>query len=355
MTFQSQSVAVGERAPFMAGAGANGAFFSLDGQAGRPVVLPLLGKRTREQVLSLLQAFESAKLSFADRHADIVPLASLANGSLADYAMGYAGSVPVFFCASDDLFRLMPGADGRFAALVVDRGSRLTAIVESDDATDMVERTLREVALFTREEGREASTSAPVLIVPNLIDRDFCRELIARFETGPHMEGVMASMNGAGDGYAKLDKDKKHRRDFILEPTDALHARVVEVLARRLVPEIKRAFQADVAHLDRILIARYDDTGGYFRRHRDDAAAHISYRQFALSLNLNTDAYEGGHLMFPEFSDDRFSPPAGGAAVFSASLLHEATSVTRGRRYVLLTFLHNAEAEARRLGPLKAA
>ena len=165
----------------------------------------------------------------------------------------------------------------------------------------------------------------------------------------------MASENGHGGSYAKLDAAKKHRRDFLLEPSDALHTRVVETLARRLVPEIKRAFQVEVAHLDRILIARYDDTGGYFRRHRDDAAAHISYRQFAVSLNLNTHDYDGGNIMFPEFSDDRFSPPAGGAAVFSASLLHEATPVTRGRRYVLLTFLHDAEAEARRLGQSKVA
>jgi predicted 2-oxoglutarate/Fe(II)-dependent dioxygenase YbiX len=125
------------------------------------------------------------------------------------------------------------------------------------------------------------------------------------------------------------------------------------MLARRLVPEIKRAFQADIAHLDRILIARYDDSGGYFRRHRDDAAPHIAYRQFALTLNLNTGDYEGGDLVFPEFSDDRVSPPAGGAAVFSASLLHEAMPVTRGRRYVLLTFLHTREAEARRLAQLQ--
>jgi heme-degrading monooxygenase HmoA len=33
--------------------------------------------------------------------------------------------------------------------------------------------------------------------------------------------------------------------------------------------------------------------------------------------------------------------------VFSCSLLHEAAPVTKGRRYVLLTFLHNAEAQAR--------
>jgi predicted 2-oxoglutarate/Fe(II)-dependent dioxygenase YbiX len=248
-----------------------------------------------------------------------------------------------------------PAAGNRFVALIIDRGSRLTAIVETDNCADLVDCALHEVSLFSHEAGRIAPVAAPVLIVPNLIDRGFCRELIARFEAGPHAEGVMASVNVSGDSYAKLDASKKRRRDLLLEPMDALHTRVVETLARRLAPEIKRAFQADVAHLDRILIARYDDTGGYFRRHRDDTAPHIAYRQFAVSLNLNTHEYEGGNIVFPEFSDDCFSPPAGAAAVFSASLLHEATPVTRGRRYVLLTFLHTAEAEARRLGQMKAA
>jgi predicted 2-oxoglutarate/Fe(II)-dependent dioxygenase YbiX len=353
MTFQSQDIAVGERAPFIVAAAANDAFFSLDGQAGRPAVLILLGKRPREQVLPLLQAFETAKPAFAAHRADIVPLASMANASLTEYAMNYAGPLPVFFGASDDIFRL--GAGQRFVGLVVDRGSRLTAIVETDNCADFVDCALHEISLFTRDAGRIASTSAPVLIVPNLIDRGFCRELIERFETGPHEAGVMASTNGAGSSYAKLDAAKKLRRDFLLEPMDSLHGRVVETLARRLVPEVKRGFQTEVRHLDRILIARYDDTGGYFRRHRDDAAANISYRQFAVSLNLNTHEYEGGNVMFPEFSDDHFSPPAGAAAVFSASLLHEALPVTRGRRYVLLTFMHGAEAEARRLGQMKAA
>ncbi len=75
----------------------------------------------------------------------------------------------------------------------------------------------------------------------------------------------------------------------------------------------------------------------------------MAFRQFAVSLNLNTGEYEGGDLEFPEFDNDLYSPPAGGAVVFSASLLHAAKPVTRGKRYVLLTFLHDAQAEAHRL------
>jgi predicted 2-oxoglutarate/Fe(II)-dependent dioxygenase YbiX len=102
-----------------------------------------------------------------------------------------------------------------------------------------------------------------------------------------------------------------------------------------------------VAFADRILIARYDDTGGYFKRHRDNLSPQTAFRDFAVSMNLNTDDYDGGELRFPEFGDDRYDPPAGSAAIFSASLLHEALPVTRGRRYVALSFLSGAGAQDR--------
>jgi predicted 2-oxoglutarate/Fe(II)-dependent dioxygenase YbiX len=122
----------------------------------------------------------------------------------------------------------------------------------------------------------------------------------------------------------------------------------LDLLDRRLLPEIRRAFHVEIAHIDRVLIARYDETGGYFRRHRDNTAPHVAYRQFALSVNLNTDAYDGGELVFPEYGGHRYQPPTGAGMVFSGSLLHEALPIRRGQRYVLLTFLHDAAAEARR-------
>jgi predicted 2-oxoglutarate/Fe(II)-dependent dioxygenase YbiX len=66
-----------------------------------------------------------------------------------------------------------------------------------------------------------------------------------------------------------------------------------------------------------------------------------------VSLNLNDD-YDGGTLAFPEFGPRRFRPPAGGAVVFSCSLLHQADLVTRGRRYVFLPFLYDEAAAALR-------
>lgn len=58
-----------------------------------------------------------------------------------------------------------------------------------------------------------------------------------------------------------------------------------------------------------------------------------------MSINLNTEEFEGGELRFPEFGDQRYRPESGTAIVFSSTLLHEAMHVTRGTRYVLLAFL----------------
>ena len=58
-----------------------------------------------------------------------------------------------------------------------------------------------------------------------------------------------------------------------------------------------------------------------------------------MTLNLNTDEYEGGELRFPEFGPNLYRPGAGDAVVFSCSLLHEALDVTKGSRFTLLSFL----------------
>ena len=124
----------------------------------------------------------------------------------------------------------------------------------------------------------------------------------------------MASYVG-GEARARVDLDKKHRRDLELEAGSAIHTAALELIAGRIAPEIKRAFQKDITFADRILIARYDDDGGYFKRHRDNASPQVAFREFAISLNLNTHEYEGGELLFPEYNDHRYNPAAGAAVV----------------------------------------
>jgi predicted 2-oxoglutarate/Fe(II)-dependent dioxygenase YbiX len=111
------------------------------------------------------------------------------------------------------------------------------------------------------------------------------------------------------------------------------------------VPEIHKAFQFSATRIERYIVACYASSdSGHFRAHRDNTTKGTAHRRFAVSLNLNTGEYEGGLLRFPEFGQQLYAPPAGGAVVFSCSLLHEATPVTAGYRYVFLPFLYDDDA-----------
>ena len=187
---------------------------------------------------------------------------------------------------------------------------------------------------------------APVLIVPRVFEPELCRELIALYDTtGGQPSGVMRDAGGKTVGV--LD-DFKKRRDLIVEDR-GLKDRLLSHISKRVVPEIRKTFQFKVTRLERYIVACYDAAeGGYFRAHRDNETFGTLHRKFAVSINLNAEDFEGGDLRFPEFGQRTYRPPTGGAVVFACGLLHEATPVTRGRRYAFLPFLYDDDGQALR-------
>jgi predicted 2-oxoglutarate/Fe(II)-dependent dioxygenase YbiX len=141
------------------------------------------------------------------------------------------------------------------------------------------------------------------------------------------------------------DKLQKKRRDHELSDP-ALLKDLRQRLEWRLLPEIFKAMHFRATRIERYIVACYDENGGFFRAHRDNLNRGTAHRQFAVTINLNAEDYEGGDLVFPEFGALTYRPATGDAVVFSCSLLHEALPVTRGRRYAFLPFLYD-EAAAR--------
>ena len=172
-------------------------------------------------------------------------------------------------------------------------------MIDGLDPSASVEAALACVRALPVETPRDIALPAPVLVIPDIFSREFCRELIAHFEASDYQRGGMASRDANGNLFHKVDESKKRRYDFVLGPRDPFLPRVLNGVIRRCLPEVKKAFQVDVRHTDRILIARYDDDGGYFLRHRDNAAPGVEFRQFALSINLNSEDYDGGHVIVP--------------------------------------------------------
>ncbi|WP_421932397.1 2OG-Fe(II) oxygenase [Phenylobacterium sp.] len=184
--------------------------------------------------------------------------------------------------------------------------------------------------------------NAPVLVVPRIFEPEMCRRLIDVYETvGGQASGVMREVGGKTVGV--VDDFKRRRDADIADPQ--LQAQLRTRIVSRLLPEIQAAFQFKVTRMERYIVACYDAAdGGYFRPHRDDTTKGTAHRRFACSINLNADEFEGGNLRFPAFPGRVYRPPTGGAVVFSCSLLHEATAVTKGRRYAFLPFFYDEDA-----------
>jgi predicted 2-oxoglutarate/Fe(II)-dependent dioxygenase YbiX/peroxiredoxin len=221
----------------------------------------------------------------------------------------------------------------------------------------LLDAALRVVSLFPIDRGEAAigalealiagnddAGSAPVLIVPRILDPALCRQLIDLYEAdGGTASGFMREEDGIT--VARMDFGHKRRSDWVIRDPELLR-QIGDRLTGALRPMIQRAFQFDSTRIERWLVACYngDGEGGHFRAHRDNTTKGTAHRRFAVTINLNAEDYEGGDLRFPEFGPRRYRAPTGGAAVFSCSLLHEALPVTRGKRYAFLPFLYDDAA-----------
>jgi predicted 2-oxoglutarate/Fe(II)-dependent dioxygenase YbiX len=329
----------GARAPFCYGMTAGRRFYSFEDQAGRPAAVIVAHSLAEADLRVVIESFVRQSAAFAERGADIVVLGN------EDVVRAIGGTIPP--ASGIQLVDCTSGSMAEAVVFVTDRNLRVAMRVAP--CADAASACLRCLDELPRESARDVFLPAPVLVLPNLLSSDVCRTLIERFESGASVDGGIASIGADGLPVCRVDHRKKNRRDCMISPDDALHEVLRTALLDRCAPEIAKAFQAKVTQTDRILIARYDAPRGWFLRHRDNRGENVAFREFAISVNLNTGAYEGGHLTFPEYNDHRYRPPTGGGIIFSASLLHEAAAVSSGRRYVLLTFFHGDAAEAGRL------
>ena len=217
-------------------------------------------------------------------------------------------------------------------------------------------KTIRQVlaGLPSVDDSAGVPLTAPVLIVPRVIDFELCDFLVQFYDKLGGAESGFLFDRG-GQTATVVDHRLKRRNDL-----NVMHPQVREAIrdqvVRRLLPPIDRFFQFQATRMDRYIVACYDSaTGGHFYRHRDNVNAGALHRRFAVTINLNGD-YDGGDLTFPEFGTRSYRAPHGGAVVFSCGALHQVTPTTRGKRYAFLAFLYGeADARLRELNNAKIA
>ncbi|HEX3673197.1 MAG TPA: 2OG-Fe(II) oxygenase [Rhizomicrobium sp.] len=188
---------------------------------------------------------------------------------------------------------------------------------------------------------------APVIFLRDVFEPAFCKKLIGLYETNGGTEsGFMREVDGKTVHI--LDRNHKSRSDYLIED-EALIKDTQNRIQRRILPEIKKVHQFTVTRMERYIVSCYTaEAGGHFRQHRDNTTKGTAHRRFAVSINLNDD-FEGGELNFPEYGPRSFKMPTGAAVVFSCSLLHAVSPVTKGKRYAFLPFLYDDAAARLRL------
>ncbi len=226
---------------------------------------------------------------------------------------------------------------GGTVTLLFDSILRLERNFTGSDGTSQAEAALAHArARLKIQQPNIVAAQAPVLAVPNVLDRDHCRHLIAFWEQGRKFDNSVASSDAQSN---RAGPKTKMRADVIIPEDSSESQELIEAIRRRLLPEVLKGFGFRVSRMEHFRVGCYDSaSGGYFAPHRDNTTPLTKHRRYALTLNLNTGDYEGGLLRFPEYGPQLYAPPAGGAVVFHCSLLHYVLPVTRGRRFVIVGF-----------------
>ncbi len=100
--------------------------------------------------------------------------------------------------------------------------------------------------------------------------------------------------------------DLKRTEDYMMvEPM--MQKAISDRLAYRIGPELIKVFAYDrefPASTLHVVLSYSAEGQHFFGAHRDNGAPTTADRAFAVSLNLNDD-FEGGELVFPEYSGVR--------------------------------------------------
>jgi peroxiredoxin len=342
----------GDPAPWFIAPSPKNPRYHFDSVAGRYIVLCFYGSAATPGIGEMLAAIRRAEAIFQDDHASFFGVSADPDD---ERDSRVEERIPGFRLFWDFGLRVAarygvcdePGSGQtnrryRPVTFILDPALRVIAVLPIADpavhARQLLDLVTRLPPLGTP---RPARPAAPVLLVPHLFEHELCRTLIAAYDRhGGEDSGYMTS-DASGKTIGVLDYGRKRRRDYMIEGAK-LRAAIRNRIERRLVPELRKAYQFRANFIERYIVACYDaGEGGYFRPHRDNTTKGTAHRKFAVTINLNAEEYDGGDLCFPEFGRETYRAPTGGAIVFSCSLMHEALPVTRGRRYCVLPFLYD--------------
>jgi predicted 2-oxoglutarate/Fe(II)-dependent dioxygenase YbiX len=326
-----------------------------DEQAGKLHILLFLGAPSKSKNAAFLKAFEAKRDALAEVGAEVQIV--LTKAEIDDLAKsGMELPYPVLIDKSPmgetrGFAHMGIGVtygrvlNDQAAALAIAPNLHVLALAGTETKGDPAAAVLsRAKPVAERRKGGLVTQSLPpVLVVPDVFDEADCRRLIEIYKTtGKEFVDPGHNQLQGRKTDVKMRIPEYGRNDRIDHwvCSDETNNIIDRKLVPRLMPEIQKAFNYKVTRHERYRIACYEGArGGSEHGHRDNTLPFVAHRRFAVTINLNSEQYEGAELKFPEFGDAVFKPPSGAAIVFSCSLLHEVMAMRSGARFALLAFL----------------
>ncbi len=348
------NILAGDPAPWFYQRTSTNPRYSFNTAGGRYIVLCFFGSAAHEHSReAILAAFSKSHLFDDDRASFFgvsVDLMDEKEKRVADRYPGYR-----FFWDSDGTVSRAYGSipiDAKSGSgpvpvrqqwMVLDPTMRVLKVIpfamDRSDINDVLSYVegLPPVGCFTGME-----MQAPIIILPNVFEPAFCQKLIDLYEKdGGSESGFMRDVGGKT--VEIQDHNHKRRKDYTIEDPQII-TQAQDLIKRRIRPEIEKVHQFTVTRMERYLVGCYAaEDEAHFHAHRDNTTKATAHRRFAVSINLNND-FDGGEVSFPEYGNRSYKAPVGGAVIFSCSLLHAVSKVTRGRRYAFLPFLYDDAA-----------
>jgi peroxiredoxin len=334
----AQLLAAGDIAPDCILATADGKNVNLrsDSIAGNPIVL-IFCPRLTGAGMEMLKDFSHHLDTFAANGARLfaITLDRIDAGQVQEIRF------PVLSDRQEHVFRNFTAPQDQPSTVVLRRNHHVGGILDGEPQAQLsAARSLVESMAWERKTSL-MRMHPPVLLIPEVLSREDCVELIDIFHTRGQtfLHPNQPALDHLGTDYKMRipEQMREDRVDHFFFDKSTVGFLVNRL--NRILPEISKAFHYRITKFESLRMASYQGhRGGYGHGHRDNIPPHL-HRRFAMSINLNTEEFEGGELRFPEFGDQRYRPESGTAILFSSSLLHEAMHVTAGRRFVFLAFL----------------
>ena len=310
--------------------------------AGNPIVLIVHDGTPGRRVKECLKQFDAAHDALTAAGSLVFGVTSLTAAQNAVLRNELGLSCPVLSDADRRIVGAFAGGGTGPIVAVIRPNMHIMAIFGPDEA-DPIAAALAVIGQDAENRrSRPGERHPPILMIPDVLSREDCQKLINIYtlQGNVMVEPGHGSQNMTTDYKMRIpDYGRQDRIDHWVinqETTRFINDR----LKARVIPEIEKAFQYRVTRFERFRIGCYKgERGGEAHGHRDNTAPITAHRRFAVSVNLNSEQFEGGELRFPEYGGQIYSPATGEAIAFSSSILHEPLHVTSGTRFVLLSFL----------------